>query len=95
MSYTAAQKCCWICVLTIERSTRKWEVVFVAPGSPDKWIRVPKAGSVAIAVGDVEKEEPLDPKTLPEGEPEIEIESLIIPAVKGLHSSYVEAAERK
>ncbi|KAI1483266.1 hypothetical protein K445DRAFT_61289 [Daldinia sp. EC12] len=38
---------------------------------------------------------PLDPATLPEGEPEIEIESLIIPAVEELHSKHIEgAAER-
>ncbi|KAK5663202.1 hypothetical protein OQA88_6620 [Cercophora sp. LCS_1] len=76
-------------------STRKWEVVFVAPGSADRWIRVPKAGAVTVATEEVEKDEPLDPRTLPEGEPETEIESLIIPAIKALHTKYVEAAERK
>ena len=33
----------------------------------------------------------MDPATLPDGEPEIEIESLIIPAVKGLHDKHVQA----
>lgn len=42
-----------------------------------------------------DKDEPLDPKSLPEGEPEIEIESLIIPAVKELHSEYVDTFERE
>ncbi|KAK0633297.1 phosphopantothenate-cysteine ligase-like protein [Immersiella caudata] len=88
-------------------STRKWEVVFVAPGSPDRWIRIPaiprrrssvgiSTGADAAAVaGDVEKDEPLDPKSLPEGEPEIEIEGLIIPAVKELHTKYIEAYRKK
>ncbi|KAK0717107.1 phosphopantothenate-cysteine ligase-like protein [Lasiosphaeria miniovina] len=73
-------------------STRKWEVVFVAPGLPDRWIRIPihkqQHESKAAAV---EKDEPLDPKSLPEGEPELEIESLIIPAVKELHTRYIKA----
>jgi phosphopantothenate-cysteine ligase len=43
----------------------------------------------------VEKDEPLDPKTLPEGEPDIEIEGLIIPAVKELHGKYIEAYRKK
>jgi phosphopantothenate-cysteine ligase len=35
--------------------------------------------------------EPMDPATLPEGEPEMEIESLIIPAVEALHTKHVES----
>ncbi|KAK3900386.1 hypothetical protein C8A05DRAFT_35975 [Staphylotrichum tortipilum] len=75
-------------------STRKWEVVFVSPGNPDRWIRVPfrKNGG---GLADTEKEEPVDPKSLPEGEPEVEIESLIIPAVQGLHSKYIQTMETK
>ncbi|KAL5606323.1 hypothetical protein BROUX41_002740 [Berkeleyomyces rouxiae] len=90
-------------------STRKWEVVFVAPGRPDRWVRLPMrrrkmtvngaegvpgegaeeetdADQAIITVGN---DQPLDPKTLPEGDPEIEIEKLIIPAVKGLHDEHV------
>ena len=37
------------------------------------------------------EDKPMDPATLPDGEPEIEIESLIIPAVKGLHDKHVQA----
>jgi len=85
-------------------------VVFVAPGSPDRWIRVPlaqqrrqsasgaavSADLAAMAAGDgVVKDEPLDPKSLPEGEPDIEIEGLIIPAVKELHTKYIEDFRRK
>jgi phosphopantothenate---cysteine ligase (ATP) len=85
-------------------STRKWEVVFVAPGQPDMWIRVPRHRrkktitgienmvGVAASGGDV-AEKPLDPKDLPEGEPEMEIESLIIPAVEELHTSHIKNAK--
>jgi phosphopantothenate-cysteine ligase len=40
-------------------------------------------------------DEPLDPKSLPDGEPEVEIESLIIPAVQELHSKYIHTFEEK
>ncbi|KAM7221011.1 hypothetical protein V8F06_003573 [Rhypophila decipiens] len=76
-------------------STRKWEVVFVSPGKPDKWIRLPihqRKGSAAVPVVDSsEADQPLDPKTLPEGEPDMEIESLIIPAVQDLHTNYLDS----
>ena len=80
-------------------STRKWEVVFVAPGRRDQWIRVPRdrrkksisgnADMVGMAGTGSEANRPLDPNELPEGDPEIEIESLIIPAVEELHSSQI------
>jgi phosphopantothenate-cysteine ligase len=44
---------------------------------------------------EVEKDEPIDPKSLPDGEPEIEIESHIIPAVEDLHSKYIRTVEEK
>jgi len=43
---------------------------------------------VAASGGEV-GEAPLDPRDLPEGEPEMEIESLIIPAVEELHTSHI------
>lgn len=89
-------------------STRKWEVVFVAPGRPDKWIRIPGiANSIAghkRTLSEMEKSEgsvvaaddrPLDPSTLPEGDPEVEIESLIIPALEDLHTAHIEEARGK
>ncbi|PBP16649.1 DFP-domain-containing protein [Diplocarpon rosae] len=87
-------------------STRKWEVVFVAPGQRDLWIRVPRhrrrktatgaESMVGIAGGgEVLKERPLDPSELPEGEPEMEIESLIIPAVEELHTSHIKKFRAK
>ncbi|KAK4649266.1 Phosphopantothenate--cysteine ligase cab2 [Podospora bellae-mahoneyi] len=75
-------------------STRKWEVVFVSPGNPDKWIRIPQGGKLDDAK-EAEKDEPLDPKSLPEQEPEAEIESLIIPAVAELHTKYIKTMEGK
>jgi phosphopantothenate-cysteine ligase len=87
-------------------STRKWEVVFVAPGQKDQWIRVPRhrrkktiSGvedmvGVAASGGEI-GERPLDPKDLPEGEPEMEIESLIIPAVEALHTSHIKNSKGK
>ncbi|KAM0333575.1 hypothetical protein ACHAQA_002240 [Verticillium albo-atrum] len=86
-------------------TTRKWEVVFVSPGRPDRWVRVPSAareaeghrrgevpaqGADGAAPAAVE-EKPMDPAWLPEGEPEVEIESLIIPAVEALHLEHIKA----
>jgi phosphopantothenate-cysteine ligase len=71
--------------------------VFVSPGNPDRWIRVPSGNGVedGAPVVDTEKDEPADPKSLPEGEPEVEIESLIIPAVQDLHSKYIRTVEER
>lgn len=49
----------------------------------------------SVPVTDTEKDEPMDPKSLPEGEPEVEIESLIIPAVQDLHTKYIQSIEEK
>jgi phosphopantothenate---cysteine ligase (ATP) len=87
-------------------STRKWEVVFVAPGRPDRWIRVPihrrkkTISGLEHLVGTADRgwtgeDRPMDPATLPEGEPEMEIESLIIPAVEELHSQHVRSYQTK
>jgi len=46
-------------------------------------------------LADTVKDKPVDPKSLPEGEPEMEIESLIIPAVQDLHSRYIQTFEEK
>lgn len=102
-------------------STRKWEVVFVAPGRPDKWIRLPSvaAATVRAAAGHkrslsemeakeglaknyyaatidaVPDDRPLDPSLLPEGDPDMEIERLIIPALKELHTGHIQEAKAK
>lgn len=72
-------------------STRKWEVVFVAPGKKDAWIRIPRGRRKSMKeIGD----KPLDPKELPDGDPEVEIESLIIPAVEEIHSQHIANAKK-
>ena len=75
-------------------ATRKWEVVFISKLDGEKWIRVPKnkrcksVSGVAELVGLVEgtsNEEPGDPNggRVTDG---MEIESLIIPELVGMHS---------
>lgn len=66
--------------------TRKWEVVFVSPGRDDHWLRVPKRAGEwspqevsALQAGEVPREEPV-----------MEIEALIIPAVKELHDLHIQ-----
>ncbi|KAI3396318.1 hypothetical protein diail_12283 [Diaporthe ilicicola] len=79
-------------------STRKWEVVFVSPTRPDKWIRVPSVQTTAghkRTASETEKEKPLDPSTLPEGDPEVEIESIIIPALQEVHTAHIAEARGK
>jgi phosphopantothenate-cysteine ligase len=83
-------------------STRKWEVVFVAPGLKDQWIRVPRNqrkktinGTDDVAATREVGDRPLDPNDLPDGEPEVEIESLIIPAVEELHTSHINKIAKK
>jgi phosphopantothenate-cysteine ligase len=71
-------------------TTRKWEVVFVAPGKEDRWLRVRRTGGWGDAEG-----RPLRADELPNEEPESEIESLIIPAVKELHGEHIAGAGGK
>lgn len=65
-------------------TTRKWEVVFVAPGREDHWLRVPRTGGWGDAEG-----RPLRADELPSQDPEEEIEALIIPAVQELHDAHI------
>ncbi|KAL3426918.1 DNA/pantothenate metabolism flavoprotein [Phlyctema vagabunda] len=88
-------------------STRKWEVVFVTPGKADQWIRVARNrrkktisehGIDAVfeeTISADTSERPLDPKELPEGEPDTEIESLIIPAVEELHTQHINGQSKR
>lgn len=89
-------------------ATRKWEVVFVSPGRPDRWLRVPPPpswapGSAAAAAADGDRSgsrsgwgdadgRPLRPDELPRDDPDTEIEGLIIPAVADLHAAHIAAA---
>lgn len=69
----------------------------MSPGVTDRWIRLPAAGKGEVEgrMEEVIKDEPLDPRTLPEGDPEVEIEGLIIPAVKAMHDKYIEEFGRR
>lgn len=78
-------------------STRKWEVVFVrkdgVAGEREEWIRVPKERRKSTAarpeLDGVAQDRPTDAAEFL-GEPEIEIESLIIPAVAKMHKQHIE-----
>lgn len=70
-------------------STRKWEVVFVSPGREDKWVRVPREGGWGEAEG-----RPLRAEELPREDPGVEIEGLIIPAVKELHDEHIKGVKQ-
>jgi phosphopantothenate-cysteine ligase len=76
-------------------STRKWEVVFVSKEG-ERWIRVPQhrrkktISGIEELVGAASKDGPTDIDSLPSGEPEMEIESLIIPAVEEMHTKHIE-----
>jgi phosphopantothenate---cysteine ligase (ATP) len=89
-------------------ATRKWEVVFVSKdeegkgGIKESWIRVPKhrrkytisglEHMVGIAGRSDNSGNLLDDSALLETGPEMEIESLIIPAVKEIHTRHIEAS---
>ncbi|KAF1835010.1 phosphopantothenate-cysteine ligase [Decorospora gaudefroyi] len=88
-------------------ATRKWEVVFVSMLDGEKWIRVPTSRRTKSLSGmpslvgladhhtkkDVEAEESIATrKGIPQGEPSIEIESLIIPEIESLHTKLIEQA---
>lgn len=84
-------------------TTRKWEVVFVSPGRPDRWLRVPspawKQEGTEAAGGDGSASEetykPLEPTELPDGDPEVEIEGLIIPAIERLHDEHIKSHQAR
>lgn len=86
-------------------STRKWEVVFVSPNSPDYWIRIPKhrrtksisgneaqVGLAAIRSGNTEAIAHLSIGEQLDAEGCLEIESLIVPKVVKMHIAKIEAS---
>jgi phosphopantothenate-cysteine ligase len=89
--------------------TRKWEVVFVSALEGEKWIRVPSnrrtksISGVESLVGAADllgKKEGEGPKLasgeqIPHGEPAMEIESIIIPEIKRMHTKVIEEAEAR
>ncbi|GAP93016.2 putative DNA pantothenate metabolism flavoprotein [Rosellinia necatrix] len=58
-------------------------------------IGVAERESGGKSVGETVSNEPMDPASLPEGEPEMEIESLIIPTVQELHDRHVDSVMAK
>jgi phosphopantothenate-cysteine ligase len=82
-------------------STRKWEVVFVAPHAKERWIRVPahrrmksmsaptRAFGQAVAVANADQ----DPSSAVDDAP-LEIESIIVPEVVLLHDLHVKSLSR-
>ncbi|KAI8937848.1 hypothetical protein NX059_005537 [Plenodomus lindquistii] len=90
--------------------TRKWEVVFVSALEGHKWIRVPSTRrtksfsglpslvGVADAAGKSQAEEDESIATehgIPQGEPAVEIESLIIPEIEVMHTKLIGIAQAR
>lgn len=91
--------------------TRKWEVVFVSISEGEKWIRVPRSrrtksfSGVQSLVGsadqmskndNLEADESLSPEGgVPQGEPALEIESVIIPEIQVMHTKLIDQARTK
>ncbi|MCJ1362013.1 hypothetical protein MMC16_001115 [Acarospora aff. strigata] len=88
-------------------TTRKWEVVFITPDEEENWIRVPRHRRTKSMSG-IEKEVGLAARKRkeledridgdieePQTEPEMEIESLIVPEVADLHMNFIRSAEHR
>lgn len=85
--------------------TRKWEVVFVSAMEGEKWIRVPRnrrsrsVSGVESWIGraegsKAENTEPARPEVQDtQGEPIVEIESLIIPEIAEMHTKLIAQAQ--
>ena len=91
--------------------TRKWEVVFLSTLDGEKWIRVPSSrrtksfSGVQSLVGSADQLAKADAVEanrsvgdqggVPQGEPAMEIESLIIPEIKTMHTKLIEQAQAR
>ena len=79
-------------------STRKWEVVFVARNEEEHWIRVPqhrRLKSFSTRSTSLASDAQIDRRESPQEEPQMEIESLIVPEVARMHGDHVKAAENR
>lgn len=79
-------------------STRKWEVVFVARDEEEHWIRVPRhrrLKSFSTRSTSLASDSQKDHSQELQEEPQMEIESLIVPEVARMHSDLIEAAEKR
>lgn len=88
--------------------TRKWEVVFVSALEGEKWIRVPRSRRTRSISGmpslvgsadhtakleEFQAEESIATEgAIPQGDPAMEIESLIIPEIESMHTKLIEKA---
>lgn len=84
--------------------TRKWEVVFVSAEEGERWIRVPRERRTKSISGVESLVGAADPQrgkessdhsltsepVIPQGEPAVEIESIIIPDVAEMHTKLIE-----
>lgn len=76
-------------------STRKWEVVFIAPNLEENWIRVPmhrrvksiSAGVASLSLLSLSGSMGFSQEA--NGEEELEIESLIVPEVARMHGEFI------
>ncbi|KAH7402521.1 phosphopantothenate-cysteine ligase [Pyrenochaeta sp. MPI-SDFR-AT-0127] len=91
--------------------TRKWEVVFVSALDGEKWIRVPRSrrtksfSGLPSLVGSADRiakknefeadESMATEKGVPQGEPALEIESLIIPEIESIHTKLIDQAQAR
>jgi phosphopantothenate-cysteine ligase len=89
--------------------TRKWEVVFISAMEGEKWIRVPQHrrtksfSGVTSLIGSADLSRKADEAdlalindhTAPEGQPAVEIESLIIPEIEKMHTKYISQTQEK
>ena len=77
-------------------STRKYEVVFIAPNMPEKWIRVPMHRRIPSRTNITTRPKLSDnsetdsaEQEIVNGEPQLEIESLIVPEVTKMHDRFL------
>lgn len=89
--------------------TRKWEVVFVSALEGEKWIRVPQNRRTKSFSGDHSLVGIADPEgntqksvqlsstepIVPQGEPAVEIESIIIPEITAMHTKLIDQTRTK
>ena len=80
-------------------STRKYEVVFVAPDTQERWIRVPEHGRVKSIsdprlITGILTNETTSEQEIINGISEQEIESLIVPEVVRLHNKFIQKSQK-
>ncbi|KAF2856859.1 phosphopantothenate-cysteine ligase-like protein [Plenodomus tracheiphilus IPT5] len=90
--------------------TRKWEVVFVSALEGEKWIRVPHTRRTKsfsglpslVGAADATRKDQVEAddsittqQGIPQGEPAVEIESLIIPQIEAMHTKLIGIAQAR